>query len=118
MKPEPVSKATRISVETSASADLDQVVRWLLECRSNPLRLEAYHLPSLGQGARLMLAVPMTARRAVLWALWVLEDGAPGACLLSGPLRFVAPPNAAALTRSFTAPPPMAMTARLPYPPA
>src|SRR5260370_31057377 len=102
MKAEPVSKATRISVETSASTDLDQVVRWLLECRANPLRLEADHLPSLGQGARLMLALPMTARRAVLCALWLLEDGAAAACLLSGQLRFVGHLNATDLTLSFS----------------
>ncbi len=115
MKAGPVSKATRISVETSASANLDQVVRWLLECRGNPLRLEAHHLPSLGQSARLMLAVPMTARRAVLCALWLLEDGAAGACLLSGQLRFVAHPNAADLTLSFSGHTAMAMTSGFLY---
>src|SRR5260370_5297858 len=94
MKAEPVSKATRISVETSSSANLDQVVRWLLECRVNPLRLEAYHLPSLGRSVRLMLAVPMTARRAGLCALLLLPDRAPGAGLLSGQLPFLVPPIA------------------------
>jgi hypothetical protein len=102
MKAEPVSKATRISVETSASANLVEVSRWLVACRSSPLRLEAEHLPSLGQGAKLVLAVPMTARRAVLCALWLLEDGAAGACLLSGQLRFVAHPTASDTVLSFS----------------
>jgi len=110
MKAEPLSKATRITVETSASANLDEVSRWLLECRANPLRLEAEHLPSLGQGARLMLAVPMTARRAVLCALTLLEDGAAGACLLSGQLRFVAHPSEPDVTVSFSGHTEMAMT--------
>jgi hypothetical protein len=102
MKAEPVSKTTRITVETSASASLDEVFRWLLECRANPLRLEAEHLPSLGQGARLMLAVPMTAQRAILCALTLLEEGAAGACLLSGQLRFVADPHGPDVTLSFS----------------
>ncbi len=115
MKAEPVSKATRISVETSSSANLDQVVRWLLECRVNPLRLEAYHLPSLGRSVRLMLAVPMTARRAVLCALWLLEDGAAGACLLSGQLRFVAHPSEPDVTVSFSGRTATAMTSGFHY---
>src|SRR2546425_9525260 len=115
MKAEPVSKATRISVETSASANLVEVSRWLLEARSNPVRLEAEHLPSLGQGARLMLAVPMTARRAVLCALWLLEVGAAGACILSGQLRFVAHPSGSEATLSFSGHPAMAMTSGFPY---
>src|SRR5260370_40394259 len=91
MKAEPVSKATRISVETSSSANLDQVVRWLLECRVNPLRLEAYHLPCLGRGVRLMLAVTMNARRGGVCALLVLGGGGPGAGAVSGPRRFRGP---------------------------
>src|SRR5258707_7098161 len=94
MKAGPVSKATRISVETSASANLDQVVRWLLECRGNPLRLEAHHLPSLGQSARLLLAVALTARRAVACAPWLPDDHGPGARLVSRPLRLAAHPHA------------------------
>ncbi len=104
-----VSKATRISVETSASANLDDVCRWLLECRANPLRLKAEHLPSLGQGVRLVLDVPMTARRAVLCALTLLEDGAAGACLVSGQLRFVAHPSEPDVTLSFSGHTAMAM---------
>ena len=115
MKAEPVSKATRISVETSASANLVEVSRWLLEARSNPLRLEAEHLPSLGRGARLMLAVPMTARRAVLCALWLLDDGAAGACLLSGQLRFVAHPSGSDVTVSFRGHTAVAMTSGFLY---
>ena len=115
MKAEPVSKTTRISVETSASANLVEVSRWLLEARSKPMRLEAVHLPSLGQGARLMLAVPMTARRAVMCALWLLADGATGACLLSGQLRFVAHPSGSDVTVSFSGHTAMAMTSGLLY---
>ena len=63
----------------------------------------------------MMLAVPMTARRAVLCALWLLEDGAAGACLLSGQLRFVAHPNAADLTLSFSGHTAMAMTSGFLY---
>jgi len=110
MKAEPVSKATRITVETSASANLDDVCRWLLECRATPLRLKAEHLPSLGQGVRLVLDVPMTARRAVLCALTLLEDGAAGACLVSGQLRFVARPSGSDVTLSFSGHTAMAMT--------
>src|SRR5260370_2174829 len=102
MKAEPVSKATRISVETSASTNLVEVSRWLVACRSHQLRLEAEHLPSLGQGARLVLAVPMTARRGVLGALWLLEDSAAGGCLLSGQLRFVAHPTASDTVLTFS----------------
>src|SRR5260370_11054130 len=94
MKAEPVSKATRISVETSASANLVEVSRWLVACRSNPLRLEADHLPSLGQGSRLLPPPPMSARRAVLYTLWLLEDSAAGPWLLSVQLPFVAHPAA------------------------
>jgi hypothetical protein len=110
-----VSKATRISVETSASANLDDVCRWLLECRANPLRLKAEHLPSLGQGVRLVLDVPMTARRAVLCALTLLEDGAAGACLVSGQLRFVAHPSEPDVTVSFSGHTAMAMTSGFLY---
>lgn len=115
MKAEPVSKATRISVVTSMAANLAEVSRWLLECRSKPLQLAAEHLPSLGQGARLMLAVPMTSRRAVLCALWLLEDGVAGACLLSGQLRFVAHPSTPGLTLSFSGHAAMAMTSGFLY---
>jgi len=115
MKAEPVSKATRITVETSASANLDEVIRWLLECRANPLRLGAEHLPSLGQGGRLMLAVPVTARRAVLCALILLEDGAAGASLLSGQLRFVAHPSEPDVTVSFSGHTEMAVTSGFLY---
>jgi len=114
MRAKPVSKATRISVETSASANLVDVSRWLLEARGNPLLLEAGHLPSLGQGARLMLAVPMSARRAVLCAVRLLEDSA-GACLLSGQLRFVAHPNGSDVTMSFSGHTAMAMTSGFLY---
>ncbi len=115
MQTERLSKGARISAETSASANLDEVCRWLLECRSNPLRLEAEHLPSLGQRARLMLAVPMTARRAVLCALWLLDDADADGCLLSGQLRFVAHPSGSDITLTFSGRTAMETTTALLY---
>ncbi len=63
----------------------------------------------------MMLAVPMTARRAVLCALWLLEDGAAGGCLLSGQLRFVAHPIEPDVTVSFRGHTAMAMTSGFLY---
>jgi hypothetical protein len=103
-------KDARISVETSASASLEAVRSWLTERRGNPLRLQAHDLPALGQGARLALAVPMTARRAVLCAIWLLEDADAGGCLLSGQLRFVAHPSSSNIMLTFRGRTAMAMT--------
>lgn len=100
----------RISVETSASAHLDEVCRWLIERHTNPWRLEADDLPAFGQGAWLRLAVPMTARRAALCAIWLLDDLDRGACLLAGQLRFVAHPTASNIAVSFSGRTAMAMT--------
>jgi hypothetical protein len=85
--------AAHISVETSASADLDDVCRWLIECQANPVRLDVRDLPALGQGTRLRLALPVTAPRAVLSTVSLLEDVDAGGCLLTGHLRFVAHPT-------------------------
>ena len=85
--------AAHISAETSASADLDDVCRWLIECQANPVRLDVLDLPALGQGTRLRLALPVTAPRAVLSTVSLLEDVDAGDCLLTGHLRFVAHPT-------------------------
>jgi hypothetical protein len=91
----------RMSAETSASASLDDVWRWLIRCQTSPVRLEVDDLPALGQGTRLRLALPLSAPRAVLCTLWLLEDGDAGACLLAGQLRFVAHPTASEIKLSF-----------------
>jgi hypothetical protein len=109
------SKDARISVETTASANLDEVCRWLIERRSDPLRLEAQDLPALGQDARLVLALPLTARRAVLCAVWVLADGDESPCVLSGQLRFVAHPSSSELMVTFRGRTAMAVTTAVLY---
>jgi hypothetical protein len=91
----------RMSAETSASASLDDVWRWLIRCQSSAVRLEVDDLPALGQGTRLRLALPLSAPRAVLCTLWLLEDVDAGACLLAGQLRFVAHPTASEIRLSF-----------------
>src|ERR1700680_1319111 len=91
----------RISAEASASAHLDDVCRWLIECQSNPVRLNVDSVPALGQDSWLMLAPPITAPRAVLCAVWMLEDIDAGGCLLAGQLRFVAHPTDSAIRMSF-----------------
>lgn len=97
----PIS-ANRVSAEASASADLDDVCRWLIESHGNPVHLDVKDLPALGQGTRLRLALPVTGRRAVLCTLLLLEEGAAGATLLAGQLRFVAHPTAPDMRLSFT----------------
>jgi hypothetical protein len=93
--------AAHISVETSASADLDDVCRWLIECQANPVRLDVRDLPALGQSTRLRLALPVTAPRAVLSTVSLLEDVDAGGCLLTGHLRFVAHPTEPDIRLSF-----------------
>ena len=92
----------RISAEASASAALDEVCRWLIARQSNPVRLDVDDLPALGQDCWLRLAVPVTAPRAVLCALWLLEDVDAGGCLMSGHLRFVAHPTGPDIRLSFS----------------
>lgn len=92
---------TGISAETSASADLDDVCRWLIECQGNPVLLAAGDLPAIGQGSRLRLALPLTAPRAVLCALWLVDE-AGGLPLLAGQLRFVAHPTGSSIRLSFS----------------
>jgi hypothetical protein len=92
----------RISAEVSAAAHLDVVCRWLIESLSNPIRLAVEDVPALGQGSWLMLALPITAPRALLCGLWLLEDIVTGGCLLAGQLRFVAHPTESGVKISFT----------------
>jgi hypothetical protein len=92
----------RISAEASASAALDEVCRWLIARQSNPVRLDPDDLPALGQDCWLRLAVPVTAPRAVLCALWLLEDIDAGGCLMTGHLRFVAHPTGPNIRLSFS----------------
>jgi hypothetical protein len=92
----------RISAEASASAALDEVCRWLIARQSNPLRLDVDDLPALGQDCWLRLALPVTAPRAVLCALWLLEDIDAGGCLMTGHLRFVAHPTGPDIRLSFS----------------
>jgi hypothetical protein len=91
-----------ISAEASAAAHLDVVCRWLIESLSNPMRLGVEDVPALGQGSWLRLALPITAPRALLCALWLLEDIDTGGCLLAGQLRFVAHPTDSGVKMSFS----------------
>jgi hypothetical protein len=92
----------RMSAQTSASAGLDDVWRWLIRCQTNPVRLEVDDLPALGRTARLRLDLPLSAPRAVLCALWLHDDVETGGCLLVGQLRFVAHPTASEIRLSFS----------------
>jgi len=92
----------RISAEASAAAHLDAVCRWLIESLSNPLRLAVEDVPALGQVSWLRLALPITAPRALLCGLWLLEDIEAGGCLLVGQLRFVAHPTESGVKLSFS----------------
>lgn len=92
----------RISAETSASAHLTAVFRWLIEAQHKLLRLVAEELPALGQASRLRLGRPITAPRALLCALWLLEDEDGGGCLMAGQLRFVAHPTSSDVRMSFS----------------
>ena len=95
------SAVARISAEASASAALDEVCRWLI-ARATPVRLDLDDLPALGQDCWLRLALPITAPRAVLCAIWLLEDIDTGGCLMTGHLRFVAHPTGQELRLSFS----------------
>jgi hypothetical protein len=101
MQPNRPTLMARISTQISASADLNQVIRWLIERQSDPMILDARHLPALGRGSRLRVARPVTAPRAVLCALWLVEELDAGVCLLAGHLRFVAHPTAPEIKVSF-----------------
>ena len=101
----------RISAEMSASADLDGVCRWLIGSQCDPVRLDVADLPALGHHSRLRIALLITAPRALICTLWLVEDVDAGACLLAGHLRFVAHPTASAVRLSFDG-----RTARAPRP--
>jgi hypothetical protein len=101
MQEVPQLMVTRILAETSASADLDDVCRWLIRGQVNPVRLDVDDLPALRQGSTLRLATPIRAQRAALCAAWLLEDVDPGGCLLAGHLRFVAHPTGSDIRLSF-----------------
>jgi hypothetical protein len=92
----------RFSAETSASTDLDGVFRWLIDRQGNPLRLVIEDLPALGRDSMIRLARPVTAARAVLCTLWVVEDLESGTCLLAGQLRFVAHPTRSGIRLTFS----------------
>ena len=92
---------SRISAETSASAALDEVCRWLIARQGNPVRLTVDDLPALGQDCWLRLALPISAPRAVLSALWLVAEMDATECLLVGHLRFVAHPTKSDLRLSF-----------------
>jgi hypothetical protein len=91
----------RISTQISATADLNQVIRWLIECQNDPMSLDASHLPALGRRSHLRVARPVTAPRAVLCGLWLVEEVDAGVCVLAGHLRFVAHPTATEIKVSF-----------------
>jgi hypothetical protein len=90
-----------ISAEMLVSTDLDEVYSWLVECQYSPIRLDAGHLPALGQGSWLRVGPRITARRAILCTLWLVEDVAGGGCLVAGHLRFVAHPTTSRVKVAF-----------------
>jgi len=93
--------AAPISAEMLVSTDLDEVYRWLVECQYSPIRLDAGDLPALGQGTWLRVGPRITARRAILCTLWLVEDVARGGCLVAGHLRFVAHPTTSSVKVTF-----------------
>jgi hypothetical protein len=113
MQDHKLSTGVRISAEASAPADLDDVCRWLVDSRSNPVRINGGDLPALGHESRLALDLPITAPRAVLCALYLLEDVDAGGCLLAGQLRFVARPSGPGIKLSFNGRTAMAMSAEV-----
>lgn len=94
--------SARLSAERSALANLDDALRWLIDSQYNPVRLGVDDLPALGQDCWLRLALPITAPRAVICALWLIEDVVDGACVLAGHLRFVGHPTARATRLGFS----------------
>src|SRR5487761_373186 len=90
-----------ISAEMLVSTDLDEVYRWLVECQYNPVRLDVDDLPALGQHTWLRVGPRITARRAILCTLWLVEDVAGGRCLVAGHLRFVAHPTTSSVKVAF-----------------
>lgn len=96
------SLVARTSAEISVSAGLKEACQWLIGCQHNPISLAAGHLPGLARHAWLRVAHPITAPRALLCTLWLLEEVDRGDdCLIAGTLRFVAHPTAAGVKVSF-----------------
>jgi hypothetical protein len=91
----------RMSAEISALGDVSEACRWLIECQYSPLRLDADHLPAIGRHSWLRVARPVTAPRAVLCTLWLIEEAEGGGCLVAGTLRFVGHPTASNVRLSF-----------------
>lgn len=94
--------SARLSAERSALASLDEALRWLIDSQYNPVRLGVDDLPALGQDCWLRLALPITAPRALICALWLIEDVVDGACVLAGHLRFVGHPTGPDTRLSFS----------------
>jgi hypothetical protein len=91
----------RVSAEVFAATDLAEVCEWLIERQQNPMHLQPNQLPALGRHTRLRVARPVTAPRALLCTLWLIEDADGAACLVAGTLRFVGHPTAAGVRMSF-----------------
>jgi hypothetical protein len=94
--------SARLSVELSASADLQEALGWLIERQQDPVRFGVDDLPPLGQETCLKVALPITAPRAVICALWLIEDVEGGTCVLAGHLRFVGHPTSTGTRLSFS----------------
>src|ERR1700686_1780972 len=94
--------SARLSAETSAPANLGEALRWLIESQYNPVHLAVDDIPALGQDCRLRRALPITAPRALICAVWLIEDVDDGACVLAGHLRFVGHPTGADTRLSFS----------------
>jgi hypothetical protein len=94
--------SARLSAERSALASLDEALRWLIDSHYNPVRLGVDDLPALGQDCWLRLALPITAPRALICALWLIEDVDGGACMLAGHLRVVGHPTGMETRLSFS----------------
>lgn len=91
----------RISAEIFTLTSLTDVCKWLIERQHHPVRLDAERLPALGRNTWLRVTRPITAPRAVLCTLWLLEEVDARICVLAGILRFVAHPTGSDLRVSF-----------------
>jgi hypothetical protein len=96
------STVARFSAERRTAAGLDDVFRWLVEHQGASMRLDVEEVPALGQNSWLRLALPITAPRAVLCTLWLVDNVVAGECLMAGHLRFVAHPTGSGIRLSFS----------------
>ncbi len=94
--------SARLSAEISSPANLDEALGWLIESQYKPVRLGVDDLPALAHVCWLRLALPITAPRAVICALWLVEDADDGACVLAGHLRVVGHPSGPLTKLSFS----------------